>query len=124
MDLKNADWEVIELEQKMDLMQQELEKKKVVASELRRDLRITIGTGHIARETALDCPGRIFTFKPQAEYWNQTAYQDILKGARGHMLVVLDSPNSDDKVHVLNVGGSLYLTLSDGFANDSTGDFE
>lgn len=112
LELKHADFQATKLKKMMALMQKELDKEEAIASELRRELRMTIGTGYTARKTPSDSPGRFFTFKPQAEYWNQRAYEEIPKGARGHMLVVLDSPNSEDKVHVLTVSGSLYHDLS------------
>lgn len=40
------------------------------------------------------------------------------------MLVVLDSPNSNNKVHVVTVSISLYHNLSNSVADNDTGDFE
>lgn len=102
-ELKHANREICKLKQKIASMQLELEDRETAASELRRNIRLSLGTGHTARKTVADGPGRFFTFKPQAGFRDHRGYQDIPRGARGHMVVVLDSPDSEGKVHVVTV---------------------
>lgn len=107
MGLEWADSEVCDLEKELSLVRRELVDKRVAVSVLRRDLRLSLGTGYTARQSPVRNRAGFCTFKPQAEYWNQAAHLDILRGVSGHMVVLLDSPNSEGKVRIVTV--SIYL---------------